>query len=658
MNCVNSFDIFDTLLARDVYNPTDIFNIIECEYPYKNFKSLRITAQSMANQLIDDIYNKFKEITGETDETIQKLKSYELLIEKQHTIPIMSNILKINDGDILVSDMYLTHSNIMELLDYHGINKKITLYVSSGGKSNGSIWKELNTKYKILNHTGDNMHSDIKMANMHNINTTYTNIHKFTHLEESLLYNNKELGALLRKFRLLNPYSENSTEYTIYEQQIEYNIPLLLFMCRQLNDILIKENRTTVLFLSRDGCLIINLFKFLYPQFNSIYFHSSRRINNSYSEEYCNYVRSIYNKDTCILFDLHGSFNSGRKLFMHLFNELPRIFIFDISILSNKYNNMTYITNKSNVIEELNQDIVGTLCKYEDGIDIRFPPEYNRSFSSIMHKTINMFISYINTNVLLDCILKNNIFNDIIFWTNYYSHVIHNIKRILPNQNEPRSLTELANKYNSDKGNTYKCAHHYTLAYESIINRIININGIEKIELLEIGLNRDNQDSIPSMQLWNDYFNNNCTLTGFDIEPSFKKFNGKYKNIVIKIGDQSNVNDLFQLTDKQYDIIIDDGYHASMHQQISFKTLWNNVKKGGYYIIEDLHYQPINENCIKTRDLFKNILSVKNYNTEYINKNEISAIISEIDTIEFYDSKSSQWGNSVKDALVVIKKCF
>ena len=44
------------------------------------------------------------------------------------------------------------------------------------------------------------------------------------------MYNNKELGRLLRKFRLLNPYSENSTEYTIYEQQIEYNIPLLLFI--------------------------------------------------------------------------------------------------------------------------------------------------------------------------------------------------------------------------------------------------------------------------------------------------------------------------------------------------------------------------------------------------------------------------------------------
>ena len=91
-------------------------------------------------------------------------------------------------------------------------------------------------------------------------------------------------------------------------------------MCRQLYNILVRENRDTVLFLSRDGCLIMKLFKFLYPEFNSIYFHSSRRVNESYTKDYCNYVKSIYNKDKCILFDLHGSFKSGRKLFMELFH--------------------------------------------------------------------------------------------------------------------------------------------------------------------------------------------------------------------------------------------------------------------------------------------------------------------------------------------------
>lgn len=656
MNSVNSFDIFDTLLARDVYNPTDIFDIIEKEYPYTNFKQLRITAQSMSNHLIEDIYSKFKEITGEKDEIIQALRAYELLTEKKHTLPIMSNISKINDGDILVSDMYLSYSDIMELLNHHGINKNITLYVSSGGKSNGSMWNNLITKYNILNHTGDNMHSDIYMANLSNIKTTYTDVYKFTHLEQALL-SNKELSTLFRKFRLANPYDDNSIEHQIFSQQIMYNIPLLIFMCRQLHNILVNENRDTVLFLSRDGCLIIKLFKFLYPQFNSIYFHSSRIVNNSYTEEYCNYVKSIYNKDKCILFDLHGSFNSGRKIFMELFNELPRVFIFDINNLSNRYDNMTYITNVSNMIEELNQDIVGTMCKFKNGRDIRFPPEYNRSIISSMHNTVDMFIKYIDTNNLLDIIIKNNIFNDITFWKNYYGHSISTIKQVLPNQFVHTTLTDLANKYHSDKGNAYKCAHHYTLVYESIINTIVNLNGIEKIELLEIGLNRDNQNSIPSMLLWNEYFNGNCSLTGFDIHPSFERFNNVYKNIIIKIGDQSKAEDLLQLTDKQYDIIIDDGYHASMHQQVSFKTLWNSVKKGGYYIIEDLHYQPHSEKCVKTRELFKNILSINNYETEYINRSEISAIVPEIGSIEFYNSMTTKWGDAAKDALVVIRKC-
>jgi len=41
-----------------------------------------------------------------------------------------------------------------------------------------------------------------------------------------------------------------------------------------------------------------------------------------------------------------------------------------------------------------------------------------------------------------------------------------------------------------------------------------------------------------------------------------------------------------------FDIIIDDGSHASWHQQLTLRTLFPRLEKGGLYIIEDLHYQP------------------------------------------------------------------
>jgi hypothetical protein len=155
--------------------------------------------------------------------------------------------------------------------------------------------------------------------------------------------------------------------------------------------------------------------------------------------------------------------------------------------------------------------------------------------------------------------------------------------------------------------------------------------------------------------LWNDYFNRNINITGFDIDSRFLNFN-KIDNVDIKIGDQSNETDLLQLKDKYYDVIIDDGYHATKHQQITFKTLWSNIKPGGYFIIEDLHYQPYIENVMKTKELFENWKNNNWVDTEYITSNEIELIRKDIDSIHFYDSKSTLWGDSVKNAFVYIKK--
>lgn len=652
---VRSWDIFDTLIARTVPHPTDIFSIIESEHPYPSFKSNRIEAERKSNGTISDIYIQFRLLTGASEECAKALRQRELQTEMNHTIPIMTNVNQLEKNDILVSDMYLTELEIATLLAHHGITNYKKLYVYNGGKHNGFAWEALQKEYNILQHTGDNMHSDIVMAGRYSIRGIYTDTHKFTQLETILYKKNPTLGRLLRTFRLSNPYIETSIEYKLFNEQIIHNIPLLLLMCYNIANTMEKERRTTVLFLTRDGCLIIKLFKLLYPQFTAILFHSSRIMNTNYNKDYVDYIRRVYNKDSCILFDLNGSFKTARPLFQEHFKHLPRVLLFQYNNTAPLYDGLSYIIKQcTDVIECLNSDVVGTLINFIGMKDVRMPPEYNRSFISINHKTVDSFCAYIVRSNLLSVCKTDKIFSDSEILTTCYES-LRSTPPVLKNISEARSLTQLANKYNSDKGNIYKCAHHYTLKYEEIIHDIVNIMGVEKLRLLEIGLNRDNSDSIPSLMIWQDYFHKQVEITGFDIHRDFLKFNGRVDNIQIFVGDQANIVDLQQLKNKRYHLLIDDGYHASKHQQISFKTLWDSVETGGFYIIEDLHWQPEKETCVKTRTLFEHWLAENYISTEYITAEDVATIVKSIHSIEFYDTRSKLWADPTH-AFVSIRK--
>jgi len=661
---VDSFDIFDTLIARTVINPIDIFTIIENKINFKNFANLRIEAQTLSNQSFDDIYMKFKSLTNIDDNTINTIKETEISTEINNIIPIMCNINKVKDGDILVSDMYLTENDIRILLDSVNFKKNVKIYVSPDGKSSGYIWKTLLDLYNINSHTGDNSHSDINIAKKNGINNTIlTNTHNFTIIEKDTLNLYREYSHFIRKFRLMNPYVENTVEHSLYNEQAIYNIPILCLICYRLNKILVDENRTTVLFTTRDGCLLINIFKKLYPQYNSIVFHSSRYMYNNYNDDYKKYIKEIYNHNKCIIFDMDGCFSSGRKLFMDIFGYLPRVYLFNINNSNTPFNLLSYFINTDTEnIEFFNTDIIGSLInfKYINGKydDIRTPLDNDIKHSLIFKLTVEQFVNYMNVELLQN----NKLFDDDEFWRNYYINVIMKISPIINFiSNEKKSLTMLANQYNSDKGNTYKCAHCYTYKYEEIIDIITNKNKVYNINLLEIGLNRDDTNSIPSLMIWKDYFSNIGNFHGFDIQKEFSKFNNMNNNTFIYIGDQSNKHDLQQLKSKQYDIIIDDGYHSSKCQQISFVELWENVVNNGYYIIEDLHWQPEYEGpeILKTKELFEQ-WSIKNYiNSTFISKDDVDKIIPTIASIEFYDSKSlnTQFTNeSKKNALVIILK--
>lgn len=198
-NKVVSFDIFDTLVLREVLNPTDIFRIVHIKYEqiYKtplefDFYSERIRFENIARLnhkdqediTLDDIYI---EMQKEYDKEIcNKLKSLELQTEEEFIVinPFMKEIFdfaKNNNKEIfIISDMYLSAKFIEKILNKLGFSGYKKCYVSSEYKKTKafrSLYKfvlneqKIDPKYWI--HIGDNKISDVKNAKICGLNAFY-----------------------------------------------------------------------------------------------------------------------------------------------------------------------------------------------------------------------------------------------------------------------------------------------------------------------------------------------------------------------------------------------------------------------------------------------------------------------------------------------------
>jgi hypothetical protein len=166
------------------------------------------------------------------------------------------------------------------------------------------------------------------------------------------------------------------------------------------------------------------------------------------------------------------------------------------------------------------------------------------------------------------------------------------------------SLTTLADYHATDKGRLHGYGsvpfpgHKYAEMYDALFDPI----RLAPIRLLEIGIGIKSPGSLSdtafgrnsggaSLKMWRDYFPH-ATIYGIDILSADFLNRDRLRTL---IADQSSPESLLHAVDEigvPLDIIIDDGSHASRHQQITLATLFPFVTQGGVYIIEDLHYQP------------------------------------------------------------------
>ena len=161
-NRLRSFDIFDTAVSRKVFEPQDIFTLIE-EEKGNNFKEKRIEAEKKASEknhyyTLEEVYEFLPEfsIEDEINTEIANIYANNEILEEYNKDP---------ENSVFISDMYLTSDKLQRILEGVGyINPRIFVSCEMKAyKASGELFRKVEEKLgrQISKHYGDNYMADI-----------------------------------------------------------------------------------------------------------------------------------------------------------------------------------------------------------------------------------------------------------------------------------------------------------------------------------------------------------------------------------------------------------------------------------------------------------------------------------------------------------------
>ncbi len=294
---VVSFDVFDTLIVRDVNEPTDVFRIMEEKLDIPGFYEKRIEAERAARRNkqdttevnIDEIYRAYDGISSEkAKEYIEKELQTEIsLCHPNLDIMPLYEQCKDKYKVIIVSDMYLPADMMEKLLNNCSVTGYEKIYVScdaerskyDAGELFDFISDDLGINTDEITHIGDDFKSDYMNARKKRIHTMKIRKQKTNRLISRYklpLYKNFEQFDVIYNY-INNTAPRNKGFYYRFGYE---NFGILLWgFCKWLLDRMTKEGIQQVLFIARDGYIIKEVYDLMgYSEIiPSHYFEMSRR---------------------------------------------------------------------------------------------------------------------------------------------------------------------------------------------------------------------------------------------------------------------------------------------------------------------------------------------------------------------------------------------
>ena len=274
-NKVISFDIFDTLLLRNVYKPTDIFRILSKialdKYNIEDFYNIRVIAEKECRTkennnecCYDEIYKKIGTIIKDK-KVVKKLKEEELYLEKKFLVvnPFMKKIydycISKKKKILLISDMYLDEKFIQQVLIKCGYTD-YTLYLSNVyrmSKGSMALFNLVLKKEKIDKnswiHIGDNKFSDFESPIQFGINAYhYKGVYSYVNIEKYSIFESIILG-------IQNNYLYNGLDIDYWDEFGVKNVSTIYFgFTKWLYDL--TKDLDNLFFIARDGYIIEKIY--------------------------------------------------------------------------------------------------------------------------------------------------------------------------------------------------------------------------------------------------------------------------------------------------------------------------------------------------------------------------------------------------------------
>lgn len=290
---VVSFDVFDTLILRQVSSPLDIFRIIGMEKGIAKFAQLRQQAEQEAYRTMDpekvnlrDIYHILaKYITIKDEEAASAYEEdteYRFCYANPYMKEVTERLKQRHVKMIITSDMYLSRALIERILEHCGYDCFEKIYVSNEiGHTKGNstlqayVQNELGAKVKVA-HIGDNYQSDVNGSKEAGWSTAYyEQCHQRGLRNRSSLQDTVSLSiySAVCDNHLLNGLHQYSKEY---EHGFLYGGLIAYGYCQWLNALAEKKGIEKIWFFGRDMDVVVKVYQKCFGQYPCEYVKTSR----------------------------------------------------------------------------------------------------------------------------------------------------------------------------------------------------------------------------------------------------------------------------------------------------------------------------------------------------------------------------------------------